>query len=83
MQKKGVNSGKDNYQATTIICVTTGRIFYTIKEGAEYYNCYHGEISYCCRGYRIKNGKKIKILSAGKLPDGTPLVWRYLEIIEL
>lgn len=61
--------GKNHSGAKSIICLTTKRIFYTIKEGAEYYKCNRISISNCCKGdYK----------SAGKLPDGTPLVWRYL-----
>lgn len=56
----------------SVICVTTNIIFTTIKEGAEYYNC--NNISSCCKGKRK---------SAGKLSDGTKLVWRFIEIIEL
>lgn len=61
--------GKNNPSARSVICLTTKRIFFTVKEGAKYYNCIPSNISACCR-------KKYK--SAGKLPDGTKLVWRYL-----
>lgn len=56
----------------SVICITTNMIFTTVKEGTEYYNC--NNISSCCKGRRK---------SAGKLPDGTKLVWRFIEIIEL
>lgn len=61
--------GKNHPQAKTAICITTGKIFHTTKEGAKYYNC-SNHIPECCKG---------KIKSCGKLPDGTKLVWMYLE----
>lgn len=63
--------GKNNTRSRNIICITTNRIFFTIAEGAEYYNikC-PSSITECCKG---------KKKSAGKLPDGTKLVWRYLN----
>ena len=60
--------GKNNPGARAVICITTGIIFYTAKEGAKYYNCQTSHISSCCKGKRK---------SAGKL-NGTKLVWRYL-----
>ena len=66
--------GKNNPRAKSVICITTGRIFDAMVEGAEYYGCNKESITNCCKG---------KYKSAGKLPDGTPLVWRYIEIIEL
>ena len=74
-------SGKNNPRATSVICLTTKRMFLTAKEGAEYYNIGgSGEICNCCKGFRTKKDKKIKVKSAGKLSDGTKLVWRYLIV---
>ena len=53
-----------------VICVTTGKIFDYIKDGAKYYNIKPCGIGDCCRG-RQK--------SAGKLLYDTPLVWMYYE----
>ena len=64
------NSGENNPQARPIICITTNKIFKTLKEGALYYNISYSGISQCCN-------RKTK--SAGKLEDGTKLVWMYLE----
>ena len=62
--------GKNNGRATSVICLTTKRIFFTIKEGCDFYNKKGtADVSKCCKGKRK---------SAGKLEDGTPLVWRYL-----
>lgn len=67
-------NGKNHPNAKSIMCLTTVKIFNTAKEGAKYYNCNHGNIIQCCKGKRKY---------CGKLPDGTKLVWRYIEIIEL
>ena len=75
------NSGKNNGRSTKVICITTKKIFHSKEEGAECYKLNKGtHINDCCRGYRIQNDKKIKVKSCGKLPDGTPLVWRYINI---
>lgn len=64
--------GEKRINAKSVICITTNEIFKTIKECEKYYNVKN--ISQCCRGKRNY---------CGKLSDGTPLVWRYIEIIEL
>lgn len=67
--------GKNNGRAKTVICITTGMVFDTALEGARYYGFKEStSVRNCCKG-RYK--------SAGKLPNGAPLVWRYLTIIEL
>ena len=74
-----IEQGKDNPNAKSVIYITTKRIFLTIKEGAKFYGLKRqNEIGYCCRGYRMKNGKVIKVHSAGKSKEGIPLVWRRL-----
>ena len=60
---------KNNPKAKSVICLTTKHIFYTIKEGSEYYNCNASHIAECCKGYRK---------TCGKLKDGTRLIWKYL-----
>ena len=62
------------HKCKKIICTTTNKVFNTLKDSAIYYNVALSSISSCCNG-RVK--------SAGKLPDGTKLVWRYIDIIEL
>ena len=55
----------------SVICLTTKRIFFTSKEGGEYYNIKtYKSIGQCCRG---------KLKSCGKLFDGTPLKWRFIK----
>ena len=64
----------------SVICLTTKRIFFTATEGAIFYNINYRSITNCCNGYHsIVNGKKYRYKHGGKLPDGTPLVWRYLK----
>lgn len=53
-----------------VICLTTGKIFYKVVDGANYYNVDCSGISKCCNG---------KVKSIGKLPDGTKLQWMYYE----
>lgn len=60
--------GKNHPMAKSVICITTGRIFLTAKEGAKYYNCNHGNITNCCKGKRKSSGKY----------KGKKLIWRYL-----
>ena len=50
-----------------VLCLTTKLFFYNLVEASDYYNCNINSIISCCKGdYK----------SAGKLPDGTKLVWR-------
>lgn len=61
-----------------IICITTGKIFDTIKEASEYYNVDRGFITACCVGYKMNKGEKKIIKSAGKY-NGRPLKWKYIS----
>ena len=51
-----------------VICITTGKIFNSMKKAGNYYKC--GDISLCCEGIRK---------SVGKLSDGTKLQWKYVK----
>lgn len=53
----------------SVICVTTGEIFSTIKKGAQKYNI-TSSIRECCNHNRE---------FAGELPDGTRLQWEWYE----
>jgi len=64
--KKGAN----NSNSRKVICITTGDIFDCILYASEKYNTHASNIIDCCKG-RNK--------SSGKLPNGTKLVWMYLE----
>ena len=67
--RKGMKSAEKSPCAKKVTCITTGKVFNTLKQAAEYYNI-NNDISECCRGKRN---------SCGKLPDGTPLKWKYYE----
>lgn len=56
------------YNNNKVICVTTGRKFDSIEKANRFYDVKAGAISRCCKGIRK---------SAGKLEDGTKLVWKY------
>lgn len=62
--------GKPSPKRKKVICITTGKIFNSIKDAEKYYNVAYQSISCCC---------KKKLYSAGKLQDGTKLQWKYLE----
>lgn len=78
---KGENNpfyGGTPWNCKVIICVTTNEIFYSAKEASDKYKeCRCGgnsKIIACCKKKRNY---------AGKLPNGTKLIWRYLTIIPL
>ena len=73
------NSGKNSSCAKSVICLTTKKVFYTIKQGSEYYNCSNSSIGKCCNGFSVERGRKVKIKYCGKLEDGTPLQWMWLD----
>lgn len=58
-------------RSKSVICLTTRQCFGSAREAARHYNFYsNAHISACCNGERNYSGK---------LPDGTKLVWRYLN----
>lgn len=69
------NSGRNHIFSKCVICITTKKIFYSVREASRYYNVPHNNISKCCK----KDGYK----TAGKLSDGTPLKWAYIEVVQL
>lgn len=68
--KKADITGENNPNARKVICITTNKIFDTIREGAKYYGISDVGIVHCCKG---------KYKSSGKLENGTKLIWRYLD----
>ena len=54
----------------TIICITTGQVFYSLHEAGRITGINNGSISDVCLGKRKH---------AGKSPDGTRLKWRYVK----
>lgn len=57
-----------------VVCITTGKVFDSIKEAASFYNCNPSVLTKVCQGKRK---------SCGKLSDGTRLQWKYLENSEV
>ena len=53
-----------------VICLTTKNIFNYISKAKEFYNIKSNHIASCCKGIRK---------SCGKLKDGTPLEWKYID----
>lgn len=73
--------GKDSPVSKMVICITTMKVFDSISEAMKEYGIKgSSSIGQCCNGYKIKKGKRIKVNQAGRLPDGTPLVWKFLTI---
>ena len=63
--------GYDNPTSKSVICITTGQCFGSAQEASRYYSSNHkAHIADCCNGKRK---------SACKLPDGTKLVWKYVQ----
>lgn len=63
-------SGAGNSRAKKAVCVTTGEVFNCMKDGADKYGIAKNGVVRVCR-----NQQK----TAGRLPDGTKLVWEYYE----
>jgi rubredoxin len=57
-----------NVPTQSVICLTTGEIFKSVKEAVLKHKSWN--VSACCRGIRNY---------AGKLSDGTPLKWKYFN----
>lgn len=52
-----------------VLCITTGEIYHSAKEASIATNIKHSTLTACCRG---------QLKSAGKLSDGTKLLWKYI-----
>ena len=53
----------------SVVCITTGDVFDSIKNAAKHYNIHANNIAQCCRG---------SIKHAGRLQDGQLLEWQYV-----
>ena len=77
--KNGRKIGKENivkaYNACKkkVLCVTTGKVFNSASEAADFYNIKNKTA--VSNAATPNNSHK----SAGKLPDGTKLEWRYID----
>ena len=65
-----LNKSNKYFRAKTIICVTTGQVFYSSREAGRIIGINSSNIRQVCRGEKK---------SAGKLPDGTRLKWKYIK----
>lgn len=65
--------GKNGPSAKPVICITTKTVFYTAKDGAEYYSIDGSGIIKCCKDKRKSCG----------IYNDEKLVWKYINIIEL
>ena len=71
-------NGKNNPNSKSVICLTTRKIFITVRDAMKEYNITgNSNIGNCCRGYKIFRGEKRLVKSAGKY-NGKPLVWKYI-----
>lgn len=59
-----------NRKGRPVICITTGEKFDRVKDASEFYQIDVTGISLNCKG---------KLKTSGQLPDGTRLVWKYLD----
>lgn len=59
---------RNKASAHPIVLTNTGEVFNFMEDAIKKYGKLN--ISGCCRG---------EIISAGKMPDGSPMIWRYLE----
>ena len=80
MSKNHANvNGKNNPNSESVICLTTKKIFLTIKDAMNEYNITgNSNIGNCCRGWKMVKGEKRLVKSAGKY-NNTPLKWKYLR----
>ena len=62
--------GSKNAQSKPVICITTGITYESQGIASRSTGVDQGDISKCCAG---------KAKSAGKLPTGEKLVWRYYQ----
>lgn len=62
---------KKMLESRKVKCITTNKLFNSIKEAEKFYNIplNNGNISRCCNG---------ELKSAGTLKDGTKLIWEYV-----
>lgn len=70
--KRKLSESKQGQNSKKVICITTNKVFDSIKEASEFYNCNKSDITQCCKGKRK---------TSGKLSDGTKLKWGYYKYV--
>lgn len=69
--RRTAKRGKENHKSRSVVCITTGEVFETMKDGAKKYHINKSEnIGLVCRGLRKSCGKDI---------EGNPLKWEYYD----
>jgi group I intron endonuclease len=63
--------GENCYRASKVVCLNSKKIFNTIQEASQYYDCGCTHISSCCRGNRHFSGKDKN--------TGKQLAWAYYD----
>ena len=72
-------NGTNNPNSQSVICLTTRKIFLTIKDAMNEYEIKgNSNIGNCCRGWKLVKGEKKIVKSAGKY-NGKPLKWKYIK----
>lgn len=67
-RKQGIRK----FSGKKVLCITTGEVFDSIGHASESKSVLKSNLSACCNG-------KVGYKSAGKLDDGTKLIWRFYE----
>lgn len=62
--------GANHPRARKIICVNTLKIYYTAIQAERETGIYNSHILSCCKG---------ELKSAGKMSNGSPMVWKYYD----
>ena len=63
-------SGGNNPRARKVLCITTGEVFACAKDAGKKYGITNSVILKCCKGIHKY---------AGRLSDGTKLMWKYID----
>ena len=70
IKENHANFARGNHpEAKPVRCITTGKEFACLSDGAEYYRCDLSYTSKCCRGLAKHSGR---------LEDGTQLEWEFI-----
>ena len=72
-------NGANNPNSKSVICLTTKKIFLTVKDAmVEYGIKGNSNIGNCCKGWKLVKGERKVVKSAGKY-NGKPLKWKYIK----
>lgn len=72
-------NGANNPNSKSVICLTTKKIFLTVKDAmVEYGIKGNSNIGNCCKGWKLVKGERKVVKSAGKY-NGQNLKWKYIN----